>query len=481
MVLGSVLGAAAAFSPGLVFIAFLLVCSTLLILRMVHVSQRRFLLTLFLTGFLVRASVSLALDLGSWRVEGALPFKRGAVQGWDLGVSDKTREYMRMGDSDYYSQRGYAIAQYAKGVREPVVLYRVQQYGWHGYAYGIGAFYYLFDFSPITVKWVNCLIGAWLGPSLFFLVRILFNSVIARWVGVSVAFFPSLILWSATNLKDPSLFLLTALLLLFFVKCQQAWGKSLASFILYGMGFMGVFWAHTTLRSVSLSLSLGGCLVVSQVFLFLKKRSIPLLVLAVALGVVALSRNLRPGLEFAFYRHSGFLGPGLSYEYLPEEFYATGTIPQGLVSEKLKLPSLILAVVRAVFHFLAEPLPWRMDNLFHLLAFPQMVGWFAALSFASLGMFSSLRWNLNRSLLLVTPLVLWTVMGALTGGNVGTTFRIRDMVTPFYGIFACAGFWALVYGPRGLAKGDPCPADEELKPIEAVGKPLYVEETLGRK
>ncbi len=245
LLMGSLLGAAAAFSPGGLFV-FLLAAGTCLALhRFAPQEDRVFLITLFLMGFLVRVILSLGLDLGSWAVEGRLPMRMGPPEYWNVGVFDKTRDYLRMGDSDYYSQRGYCFAQYVQGIRKPVVLRRTQEYGWNLYALIIGWFYYLFGFSPISVKWLNGWFGALQSIVLFFLAKSSFQSTIARWTSVLVAFFPTLLLWSATNLKDPLLFLLTSLLFLLF-RAAQVEGRLLRR-LLYGVLFAGTLFVLNSL------------------------------------------------------------------------------------------------------------------------------------------------------------------------------------------------------------------------------------------
>jgi hypothetical protein len=106
-------------------------------------------------------------------------------------------------------------------------------------------------------------------------------------------------------------------------------------------------------------------------------------------------------------------------------------------------------VGKAVFYFLVEPLPWRIDSLFQFLVLPQVMTWsLFVVPCAMAGIFWSLMRNPDRSLFLVLLVLAWTLMGALTNGNVGTAFRIRDMVTPLYLTFGWVGFWAFA---RGLA------------------------------
>ena len=223
---GIALGVLVSFSPGAVFMALLSAATAAALYRFSGRQNRRFLLALFLSALFLRVGVSAGLDALSWKVEGELPYRSGPVQGWDLGISDKTRSYLKIGDSDYFSQRGYATAQFVEGSNEPVLSFRISQYGKHGYIFCIGLFYYLFGFSPCAVKLINCLLGSLMAVLVVLLGRSSFSAAPARWAGVLTAFFPSLMLWSATNLKDIPLTFLTLLILVLYTQILQAktWG-----------------------------------------------------------------------------------------------------------------------------------------------------------------------------------------------------------------------------------------------------------------
>lgn len=454
-VVGGVLGVWWHFSPGSVFVLLLVALMGALLYRGAAVEDRRFLLTLFLVGFMARALLSLGLDGGSWLVNREWPKKSGPPNGWDLGIVDKTREYMKMGDSDYLSQRGYAAAQLAKGSREPIVLFRLQQgYGWNGYTYVIGAFYYLFDFSPCVVKWLNCVIGALLGPYLFAIAKACFNPSIARWAGTLATYFPSLMLWSASNLKDPSIHLLTLTLCWLFVKIRQA--RGMGAILWQGLLFVGVLWAHATLRSAVYSLVLVASFLGTAGLLWAARRMWRL----VAIGVILLGvlwthpQQVQSAFAWAFYLHRGHvITPGMSYRYLPEAYYVPELRDALQISGRLVTPQMLCrAIPVAVFHYLLEPLPGKADNLFIVLALVQMMLWYVIVCLAAIGIYGSVRWNSRRSLFMVTTLAAWVVLGALTGGNIGTAVRMRDMITPFVILFGCAGAWLVIHDPRYVSQ-----------------------------
>jgi hypothetical protein len=88
-------------SPGGIFIGLLALFIGFLFHRMGDPGERRYVVALFAVGFIARVVLSLGLDVASGWVEGQWPAKRGVVHEWDVGIVDKTREFIRMGDSDF--------------------------------------------------------------------------------------------------------------------------------------------------------------------------------------------------------------------------------------------------------------------------------------------------------------------------------------------------------------------------------------------
>ena len=451
---GIALGVLVSFSPGAVFMALLSAATAAALVRFSGPQNRRFLLALFLSALFLRIGVSAGLDALSWKVEGELPYRNGPVQGWNLHISDKTRGYLKIGDSDYFSQRGYATAQFVEGSNEPVLPFRINQYGKHGYIFCIGWFYYLFGFSPCAIKLINCFLGSLTAVLVFLLGRRCFGTAPARWASVLTAVFPSFILWSATNLKDIPLTFFTLLILVLYSQLIRAkrWRSRLVLFLLLLVSLR----VHMTFRSVELSIILAGSLLA----VYLLARSIRaqpvrtahiLLVLSV-LGIrlsfwEPVGVQIRRVLGQLFNWHIGFCStPGSSYCYLPAAFY-TGNYRLEWVETGHVNGTLLLGMGQAVLHYLFEPFPWNISNLFQWFVYFQLIIWYALFPFAVIGLILALRKKQENTLALVLTAVAFTGIGALASGNIGTVFRQRDLVTPLFLILGCAGLYQAVRQP----------------------------------
>lgn len=456
LALGSLLGIAAALSPGGVFVLLLVAVTCRVLHRFVAQENRVFLIRLFLIAFFLRMGLAVCLDMGSWIVEKAPPRQWGPPEYWNLGISDKTRDYLRLGDSDYYSQRGYCLAHYAGGNREPTVLRHIQMYGYHAYLLIIGWFYYTFGFSPFSVKWLNGWFGSLNVLALFFLARPCFQSSIARWASALAAFFPTLALWSATNLKDPLFVLLTTLLMLFFMAFRSRPG--LKRGLIYGGVSLPVFWVLQSLGRAEIGLVLAACLLLVFCLEWCMQRR---WYAALLLGVVVLmSMNpwakLKGAIAYGVYRHMGYSQTdSMTYHYLSDRFYASSGLPEGGNPMEIDPSGVMARIPVALLHYFLQPFPYRTVSGASMLMIPQMMLWYFLLPFAGIGIGAGVRWNTWNCGFLAVTLSAWVLIGALSVGNVGILIRIRDMATPIVLIFAAAGFWVFTRGRENFAREAP--------------------------
>lgn len=439
---GTILGALAACSPGGFFILLSAALLSIFLWRKGGPQDRRFLATLFLSGFLLRVALSAGLDLLAWQLRGEPPFSLSpSPQGGTIAM-DASRSALRMFDSDDYSERGHAMAEFARGRANPIhMAYLGNRYGWNAYLYAIGGFYYLFGFSPVSVKWINALLGALLGPAVFLLGRACFRSLgTARCAALLTAFFPSLVLWSLSNMKEPLLTLVTLLLLLLLsrLSLEKRRGRALG----YGAGAVTLLLLHASLRFPVYTLALAASWGMAAWIRARQPRvQRALILLALLAGAWVARPVLHRWLVGAFLSHARFLeAQGNGYRILPDPYYTEeGRLRMSRGDMDLSPGNLLAWSGKALFHYLGEPLPRRMDNPMNLLFYPQMVVWYCMLGFALWGAFCGLLWFRERALFLILCLTAWLIIGALTNGNVGTAFRFRDMLSPLILLLGCFG------------------------------------------
>jgi hypothetical protein len=408
-------GLLAAVSPG----AFGMGLAALLLVRAVHrrasAGEAPFLVGLVVTALLARAVILAGMSVSMvWRdqVHRSYPYEApyliqdsgyAAIRGWRL-VDLVTNE------AEFPGKPGYAFQKYGAGLH--VVLYAV--------------FFALFGYSPLVVSSINCFFGVLNALVVYSLVRALAGYQAARVAGLLVAFFPSLVLWSATNLKDSLMMLLVTLLPWAWLQWDRA-GRRLA--LVWSAILPLLIW----LLRPHFALGVIGSMGCAALF-FLRRRISPRaagwLLAVVAAGAVlsGFASSLWHHLVVrAVSYHRGVINSGGFTYTLFEPWVYDMSADVGAVG----LPALLGAYALGWLHVLLEPLPWKAGySAETLIVLPQQLLWYPLLLAAA----SGAAWLVRRRpafgwLCLLHVACIGTVI-VFGGGNIGTDFRMRDTLTP---------------------------------------------------
>jgi len=427
---GIILGFFLTFSPGGLFIIFLAFITILFIRRIPDSYERNFILKLFIFALLARFFFSLVTMYLATFTDKILNYT-------SLGSPNYSTPYI-IDDSGYYTLRAIFTADYWMGkpldwyTREAIVK---NAYGFSGFIYALAAFFYLFGYSPISSRLINCLLGSVTVILIYYIVKNIFGPKPARLSAILTAFFPSMFLWSITNLKDTSFIFIVYLMIWSIIKFRIS--KK------YYYIFIAIFsiWLQFVIRSAYNELLLFniGVFIFYFCYLFIansiKRKKfyflIPLFFITILLLFFEIGK-LNHILEFikqkSFLIHKGVISEGGScYYLLPRElFNRTG----------INNLDFFNMIVKGWIHVLFEPFPWKISSLPMLSSLPQMIFWYILIFYSFLGMGISLRYNFNDSLILVLYLFVMVSILAVTGGNIGTIFRLREVITPTLIIFS---------------------------------------------
>lgn len=96
-------------------------------------------------------------------------------------------------------------------------------------------------------------------------------------------------------------------------------------------------------------------------------------------------------------------------------------------------------VQRAYIRHKFEPFPWKIQSEAMLFSLPQMALCYFLIPFAILGLAISVRYRLRESVFLIIYFLIMTSALAVFGGNIGTIFRFRDVITPILLVFSSVG------------------------------------------
>ena len=336
-------------------------------------------------------------------------------------------------DHDYYRAVGSDLASYWSGdlASLPLPMTGASGLEGQGYFYIVGALFYLFGPWPFLPGACNAIIGA----SLVWLVyditlRLTKAADVALRAARFVAFFPSLILWSAVGIRD--------VWVLFFILItirETAILHEKYSTAALARGVLAML-ALTQFRSYLLfALALP---ILISFFLrggrhFVRNTTLAMLL---ALGVVyadALAGTRVVG---------GRLSIEQQLQALQEmRRWSSTAADTGFAADAdISTPTGALAFLPiGLFYFVFAPFPWMLGSIRQMVAMPEMLYWYTLMPAMVRGGRRLLRERRRESLFLLLLLISLSIGYAIGQGNVGTMFRHRAQVLPIFLILAAVG------------------------------------------
>lgn len=345
------------------------------------------------------------------------------------------------GDANTYDFFGYALLKVWQGERyyQSIVNAFVGETGgsaW-GMLYLVAFIYRIVGRNPLAVQFVNAVLGAATAPLIFLCAQHIFsNRKVARLSGYFVAFYPSLILWSAQGLKDgPIVFLLAVSMFatlklgdrlsfkyLAILACALFAALSMRFYIFYmlvaavGGAFM-IGMRQASARSLAQQFTvIIGLGIALTYFGVLRSASIQF----EAYGNLEKVQNSR--LDMAQSANSGF----------------SKDIDVSTASGALS------AIPIGTIYLLFAPFPWQLASLRQSITLPEMLIWWASFPLLILGLWFTIRYRSRQSLPILIFTFMLTLAYSIFQGNVGTAYRQRAQLLVFYFIFVSVGYELLM-------------------------------------
>lgn len=429
------LGAVTIFYAGAVFLFLLFGLIVYWIRRKSPEEDRRFIVTVLLAGFLLRVSLAIALH--------AIVYMKGY--------------HCISGDDLLYTLKGWGIV--CGWEKKPTFwlgdIFAVSVYGLNPITYIIAFFYKIFGFHPVISKIINCIIGTLIGWISYSIGREIFDRKTARIAMLIAMFFPSLIRWSITNLKDPAtifVFMACVYILIIAVERPIALWKYAALFSLAGILYLFPNKFHFMIIVCGT-----GIMVICKFLSALSAgfRRIAVLIMgtvSMAIGLFAV--YVKPERLISFiYALEKKQSNMAQADYAGYYFY-TKNLVHSLNLGYINILELMKVGCMNAFYFLLTPFPSQMlVSRERLVALPQMLLWYLLLALSVFG-FAKLTLRRPKTAFLVGGILFIGIMiNAMVEGNIGSALRHRDVFSPFFIIFASSILSELIYtddsGKRG--------------------------------
>jgi len=371
-----------------------------------------FLLRLFVAGLITRIVIALAIFV----------FRGQDFFGGDAITYDfyGNAQLLGWGGDKYYQAIANQFVRSGEGS------------GW-GMVYLVAAVYGLVGRNMLAVQLMNSVIGAATAVVIYLCAHQVFqNSRVARIAGMAVAFYPSLVLWSAQGLKDGPIVFLLALAIL----CTLKLGEKLAlKYIIILVCALIALFALRFYVLYMICVAIAGAFVIGMqqvTATSFARQFMAVVLLGLALTYVGVTRSA--SLQYERYGNLERLQRSRS------DLARTAESGFGRDVDVSSTSGAISTIPMGVVYLLFAPFPWQITSLRQSITLPEMVIWWASVPLLVLGLWFAVKYRLR----MISPILIFTVMLTLAysvfQGNVGTAYRQRAQLLVFYFIFVAVGF-----------------------------------------
>ncbi|MEP6706405.1 MAG: glycosyltransferase family 39 protein [Pyrinomonadaceae bacterium] len=341
------------------------------------------------------------------------------------------------GDADTYDLFGFALNQQWHG-GGAIYQNLVTQFtgiggsGW-GMLYFVASIYEIVGRNPLAIQLVNTVIGAATPVIIFHIAQHIFdNTRVARVSAILVAFYPSIVLWSAQALKDGPIVFLLVLAMLATLKLGESFSvKFLVILIASALGLLTLrfYIFYMLIAAVTGAFAMGMRTFSAQSFV---RQFGVIIIIGLSLTYMGITRYAGAQIE--------------NFGNLKTVQRSRGDASQSAQSgfaqdvDVSTTSGALAAIPIGLLYLLFAPFPWQLASLRQMITLPEMIVWWLSFPLLILGLWFTIRYRLRQ----ISPILLFTTLLTLGysvfQGNVGTAYRQRSQLLVFYFVFIAVGY-----------------------------------------
>lgn len=334
------------------------------------------------------------------------------------------------GDEELYKFRTMWLRNIGQGIpMSPAdVIYSFDDVGHTSYIYVLAFIQALVGDAPYGLHVFNMVLFLCGVLALYRVVRASYGGTVAMGGLIVLLCLPTLASWSVSMLKEPMNAFMIAVELIsavMIVRASRWWQRIVfAAIVIVAGGAMESLRAGGALTAAAGTI---GGLMLAFVLARGRRLAVALIAAPVAIAIVAAvpavqQRALDQMRSVAWYHAGHVLTPGYSYQLVAAGYY-------GDRNRLWNMPPSDAAkfAVKAVWSYVVEPLPWKMESRTLLAFMPEQMAWYAIAILLPIGIYAGLKRDLLLTCMLASHAAATMVIIALASGNVGTLIRHRAL------------------------------------------------------
>ena len=338
-------------------------------------------------------------------------------------------------DSAYYDDMGRRLSEIWWGVRVPddFLTYRALNPGGSGWGmnYLFGSIYFIFGPGILIGQSFCGVIGAATAPMAYFCAEKVFNNKrVSKYTAISIALFPSFVVWSAQLLKDGLIIFLLVCIMTALLQLQKKISLTLLIFMLFSL--FGIF-ALRFYIFYMVAISVVGSFFIGT---GTTKQSIARnIVIVVLLGLILTYF----GVANSATKDIEYFGNLQVIQQSRRDLSQSADSGFGENIDVSTPLGALEALPIGLLYLYFAPFPWEINKLSQLTVLPETLLWWALIPILIIG----LRYSLTNKFRAALPITLFsfmlTLLYSLFQGNVGMLYRQRTQVQVFLFMFIAVG------------------------------------------
>jgi len=355
--------------------------------------------------------------------------------------------FLFVNDGFCYSQQGWQICQFAeRGIKVTAETFmndpNMRVWGSSGnitfYDFFASHVYSITGYSPLSLFFISSIAGSISGLFIYLIAKELFSKNVAR-ISAGFAFFwPSFIMWSTQNLKEPMVAMFTFIFL---------WAIFYMSKHLHAVFIFLCLACLWTLFMISFPLFIiivfAICLSVLFLFTshFLQNKGVAIIVIGI-LGVLAFIFLKDSAISFIAKKSNYDIS---SYNSILDFFqYHRSVRAHGSLQflKEINISNPVKAIFYAplgLLYAIFAPFPWQLGSVMQIMAVPETIVFYALFPCTVKGVIFAYKKRFAQSILILSIILAMLSFLALVEGNSGTLFRHRAIVFYLILMFTAAG------------------------------------------
>ena len=376
-----------------------------------YTDEKEFITTVFLAGLILRMGFGLVIHIFEWRT-------------------------FFGGDALAYDVNGWALVEFWLGLNAETTSLLIQGNpesgaGW-GMNYLTGVIYMIFGRNILAAQSFCAVVGAATAPMIYYCSKTIFGNLkVARFAALSIAIFPSFVIWSGQLLKDGLIIFLLVAAMTMVLQLQKKFSYAAIGFLVFSM--VGILSLRFYIFYMVFIAVVGSFVVgVSKSNQSIFRRTVVLFIIGFGLMYLGVGRTADVEL-----RVFGNL------ERIQSSRSDLARAAGSGFNEELDVSTsegALTAVPTGFMYLMLAPFPWQAENLRQSITIPEVLAWWAMIPFAILGLGYTIRYKLRNAFPVLIFSLLLSVAYSVLQGNVGTAYRQRTQIQVFLFIMIAVGW-----------------------------------------